>query len=87
MEIEPKKKSQRETSLEIENLGNRSGVIDASISNRIQKIEERISVAEDTIENMDTTSKDNVKCKNLLTTKHPYLSTNPVLQRIIEEIF
>ena len=29
--------------LEIENLGKRSGVIDASITNRIQEIEERIS--------------------------------------------
>jgi hypothetical protein len=28
------KKSQRETTLEIENLGKRSGVIDTSISNR-----------------------------------------------------
>jgi hypothetical protein len=29
------RKSQRETTLEIENLGKRSGVIDASITNRI----------------------------------------------------
>ena len=35
MEIETMKKSQRETTLEIENLGKRSGVIDASITNRI----------------------------------------------------
>jgi hypothetical protein len=40
--------------LEIENLGKRSGVIDASITNRIQEIEERISAAEDTIENINT---------------------------------
>jgi predicted nucleic acid-binding Zn-ribbon protein len=53
MEIETIKKSQRETDLEIENLGKRSGVIDASITNRIQEIEERISSAEDTIENID----------------------------------
>jgi uncharacterized coiled-coil protein SlyX len=32
-----------------------SGVIDANITNRIQEIEERISVTEDTIENIDTT--------------------------------
>jgi hypothetical protein len=32
--------------LEIENLGKRSGVIDASITNRIQEIEEKISRAE-----------------------------------------
>jgi predicted nucleic acid-binding Zn-ribbon protein len=57
MEIESIKKSQRKTTLEIENLRKRSGVIDASISNRIQEIEERISGAEDTIENIDTTVK------------------------------
>jgi hypothetical protein len=50
MEVETIKKSQRNTILEIENLGTRSGVIDASIINRIQKIEERISGAEDSIE-------------------------------------
>ena len=47
METETITKSQRETTLEIENLGKRSGVIDASITNRIQKIEERISGIED----------------------------------------
>ena len=46
MEMETIKKSQREITLEIENLGKRSGVIDASITNRIQEIEERISGAE-----------------------------------------
>jgi hypothetical protein len=43
MEVETIIKSQRETTLEIENLGKRSGVIDASTSNRIQEIEERLS--------------------------------------------
>jgi prefoldin subunit 5 len=43
MEIETIKKSQRESTLEIENLGKRSRVIDASITNRIQEIEKRIS--------------------------------------------
>ena len=42
MEIETIKKSQRETTLEIEILGKKSGVIDVSIINRIQEIEERI---------------------------------------------
>ena len=56
MEVETIKKSQRETTLEIGTLGKRSGVIDASISNRIQEIEERISGAEGTIENIDTTN-------------------------------
>ena len=34
MEIETIKKSKRETTLEIENLGKKSGAIDASITNR-----------------------------------------------------
>jgi predicted nucleic acid-binding Zn-ribbon protein len=67
MEIGTIKKSQREKTLEIENLGNRSGVIDANITNTIQEIEERISGAENTIENIDTTIKENAKCKKLLT--------------------
>ena len=65
MEIEIIKKSQRETTVEIENLG--SGVIDTSIKDRIQEIEERITGTEDTIENKDTKVKENAKCKKLLT--------------------
>jgi wobble nucleotide-excising tRNase len=65
-EIETIKKSQRETTLEIVNLGKKSGAIDTSITNRIQEIEERISGAEDTIENMETTIKENAKCKKIL---------------------
>jgi hypothetical protein len=61
MEVETMKKSQRETTLELENLGKRSGVIDTSITNRIQEIEERISGAKDTIENIDITVKQNAK--------------------------
>jgi predicted nucleic acid-binding Zn-ribbon protein len=61
METKSIKKSQRETTLEIENLGKISGVIDASITNRIQEIEERISGAKDTRENIDTTIKENAK--------------------------
>ena len=56
-----------ETTLEIETLGKKSGTIDASISNRIQEMEERISGAEDSIGNMDTTIKENANCKNILT--------------------
>jgi hypothetical protein len=41
MEIEAIKKSQRETTLEIENLGKRSGVIDISITNKIKHIKKR----------------------------------------------
>jgi prefoldin subunit 5 len=54
MKIETINKSQRETTLEIENVGNRSGLTDASIA-RLE--EERVSGAEDTIENIDTTVK------------------------------
>jgi uncharacterized protein YlxW (UPF0749 family) len=43
VEVETIKNSQRETTLEIENLGRTSGALDASITNRIQEIEERIS--------------------------------------------
>ena len=41
--------------LKIENLGKKSGAMDVRITNRIQETEERISGAEDTIENIDTT--------------------------------
>ena len=67
MEIETTKKPQKETALKIENLGKRSGVIDASITNIIKEIEERISGAEDSIENMGSTLKENAKCKKIPT--------------------
>jgi uncharacterized coiled-coil protein SlyX len=67
LEIDTVKKLQRETTLELENLGKRSGVINASITNRIQAIKARISFAENTIENIDTTVKENAKSKKLLT--------------------
>ena len=67
MEMETIKKSQREITLDIENLGKRSGVTDASITNRVQETEERISGVEDTIEHIDTTVKENAECKKLLT--------------------
>ena len=61
------KKTQREATLEIETLGKKSGIIDVSISNRIQEMEERISGTEDSIANMDTIIKQNAKCKKILT--------------------
>jgi hypothetical protein len=67
MEVETIKKSQRETTLETENLGKKSGAIDASITNGIQELEERILGAEHSIENIDTTIKENAKCKKILT--------------------
>ena len=66
-EVDTIKKTQSEATLEIETLGKKSGTIDASISNRIQEMEERISGAEDTIENIGTTIKENGKCKKILT--------------------
>jgi chromosome segregation ATPase len=67
IEVETMKKTQRETTLEMETLGKKSGTIDVSISHRIQEIEERISGAEDSMESMDTTIKENAKCKKILT--------------------
>ena len=61
------KKTQNEAMLEIEIIGKKSGTIDACISNRIQAMEERISGAEDSIENISTTIKENAKCKKILT--------------------
>jgi predicted nucleic acid-binding Zn-ribbon protein len=62
-EVETIKKTQSETTLEIETLG----AIDASINNRIQEMEEKISGAEDSIENMGTAIRANAKCKKFLT--------------------
>jgi cell division protein FtsL len=67
MEVEKIKKTQMETTMEIEILGKKSRTRDWSISNRIQKMEERISGAEESIENMDTTIKENTQCKKILT--------------------
>jgi predicted nucleic acid-binding Zn-ribbon protein len=66
-EVDTIKKTQSEATLEIETLGKKSGTIDVSISNRIQEIEERISGAEDSIENICTTIKENMKSKKILT--------------------
>jgi cell division protein FtsL len=58
---------QRETTLEIESLGKKSGTIDASIRKGIQDMEEGISDADDSIDNVDTTIKENAKYKKILT--------------------
>ena len=60
-EVDTIKKTQSEATLEIETLGKKSGTTDTNISNRIQEMEERISGAEDSIENMGTTIKENAK--------------------------
>jgi predicted nucleic acid-binding Zn-ribbon protein len=60
-EVDTIKKTQSGATLEIETLGKKSGTIDLSISNRIQEMEERISGAEDAIENICTTIKEYAK--------------------------
>jgi tetrahydromethanopterin S-methyltransferase subunit B len=67
LDIEPIKKLYMEATLEMENLGKRSGATDASIISRIQEIEERISGVEGTIEDIDSIVKENTKCKKFLT--------------------
>jgi uncharacterized coiled-coil protein SlyX len=44
-------------------------ITNANITNRLQEIEERISRVEDTLEDIDTTVKENTKSKKLLTQK------------------
>jgi hypothetical protein len=53
-----------EANLEMENLGKRSGVIDITITNNIQEIEERIPGVEDIVEEIDKIVKENSKHKN-----------------------
>jgi hypothetical protein len=66
MKIEAMKNTQTEETLEMENLGKRTGTTDANITNRTQ-MEERISGIEDTIEEIDTTVNENVRAKKFLT--------------------
>ena len=58
------KKTQMEANLEMEILGEGSGIIGVSITNRIKEKEERISGVDDTVEETDTTVKENSKHKN-----------------------
>jgi hypothetical protein len=61
------KKTQTETTLGIETLIKKSKYTDVSISNSIQEMEEKISGAEDSIGNTDTTIIENAKWKKILT--------------------
>jgi chromosome segregation ATPase len=65
-EVDTIKKTQSEAKLEIKTLGKKSETIDASINNIMQEMDERISGAEDSIENIRTTIKENAKYKNIL---------------------
>jgi seryl-tRNA synthetase len=62
-EVDTIKKTQSEKTLEIETLGKKPGTTDMSIINRIQEMEERISGAEDSIENIGTTIKEKTNAK------------------------
>jgi len=53
--------------LDMENLEKRTGTTDTSITNIIKKMEERISIIEDAIGEIDTLVKENVKSKMFLT--------------------
>ena len=64
LEIETIKQSGRDTTLEMENLRKRAGVIDVSITNTIQ---EKVYGIEDTIEDIETTVKQITKSNKLLT--------------------
>jgi chromosome segregation ATPase len=64
LEIETIKQSGRDTTLEMENLRKRAGVIDESIINTIQ---EKVYGIEDTIEDIETTVKQITKSNKLLT--------------------
>lgn len=57
MEIKTIMKTQTEDILETENLEKRTGTADASIMNRRQEMEERVSGIEVTIEEIDITKK------------------------------
>jgi hypothetical protein len=58
MEVETMKETQRETTLEIETIGKKSGTIDVrSISNKTQDMEKRISGEEDSIKTWTQQSK------------------------------
>ena len=65
-EVDTIKKTENEATLEIETLGKKSGIMDASISNRVQEMEERNLCAQDSIENIGITTKENAKCKRIL---------------------
>lgn len=54
MEIKAINKTQMEGILEMENLGKRTGIPDAGITKRIQKMGERITDIEETIEEINT---------------------------------
>jgi hypothetical protein len=69
--VETIKKAQRETTLKIEILGKTSKRIDTNITNRIQRMEERILGAEDSLENMENNGQRKCKMQKDPNSKHP----------------
>ena len=55
--IEAIKKTQTEATLEMENLGRRTGNTESNITNTIHVMKERISIIEDTIQEIDKSVK------------------------------
>ncbi|MGE9640547.1 hypothetical protein ACQP3J_26140, partial [Escherichia coli] len=66
-ELDTIKKTQNEAMLEMERLDKRSGSKDVSITNRIQETEERISAIEDSLEDIHSSTKENLKSNKSLT--------------------
>ena len=65
--MEVRKKMQTDEWMDRENLGKRTGTTEMRIIHRIQEIEERISGTEDTIEEIDSLVKANIKSNKFLT--------------------
>jgi hypothetical protein len=78
MKIEEIKKTQTEGILGMQNLGNRTGSTDASITNRIQEMEGRISRSEHMIEEIDSSVKENVKSRTFVTQSIQEISSLPI---------
>ncbi|ERE84459.1 GTPase IMAP family member 3-like protein [Cricetulus griseus] len=60
-ELDTIKKTQTEGMLEVEKLRKQSGTTDASITKKIQEMEDRISDAEGKLEEINSSSKENLK--------------------------
>jgi hypothetical protein len=66
MEVEAIKKTETEKILEVDNLSKLTGTSDTSITNRIQEMKETSSGVNDTIEEIFTLVKENIKSKKFL---------------------
>ena len=70
MEVETIEKTKIKATLELESIGKRSWITDVNITNKIQEIEKRIPGVEVTLEDIDTSVKENSKCKKTPNLKH-----------------